>query len=142
MSKYNAELARERVNISCVTAALQMLISIPEVKRMFAHRLYRSGHPGSTEISEEISRYINGESATVEDLIFILRAYSDDAALSVAQFPSLEIIFFRVLHECVASELQFADDQVQEMWGKFTEGTFNFLELHGENGKDLADLLT
>ena len=132
------ELADDRVNISCVTAALQMLISIPKVKMMFSHHQYRSECPGSTEVSDEISRYINGESATVEDLIFILRAYSDDAAMASAHIPSLEIFFFRVLHECVASELQ---DHVKELWGKFTEGTFNFLELRGENGKDLADIL-
>ena len=100
----------DSANISCVTAALQMLISIPEVMRMFSHRHYRRGHNGCTEISDEISRYINGESATVEDLIFILRAYSDDAAMGAVHFPSLEIIFFRVLLECVASELQFAVD--------------------------------
>ena len=131
----------DSANISCVTAALQMLISIPEVMRMFSHRHYRRGHNGCTEISDEISRYINGESATVEDLIFILRAYSDDAAMGAVHFPSLEIIFFRVLHECVASELRFADDHAREVWGNFTEGPYNFLELRGEQGKDLADIL-
>ena len=133
-------------DLSCLTAALQMLISIPKVMRMFLHRHYRSGNPaGITEISDEISRYIKKESATVQDLLFILRAYSADAAMSSAHLPSLEIIFFRVLHECVTSELKEADDHVKELWKKFTapetEGTFNFLELRGEKGKTLADIL-
>ena len=127
--------------ISSLTAALQLINSIPKVKRMFSHHLYRSGNPATTEISDEISRYINGESATVQDLLFILRAYSTDAAMSSAHLPSLEILFFRVLHECVSSEIKYADDRVKELWGKFTEGTFNFLELRGEMGKSLAEML-
>ena len=124
---------------SCLTAALQMLISIPKVMWMFLHHHYRSGNPHTTEISEEISRYIKGES-NVKDILFIMRAYSVDGPLSSAHLPST-LIFFRVLHEYVSSEIKYADDHVRELWGKFTEGTFNFLELRGEKGKKLKNIL-
>ena len=95
-------------DLSCLTAALQMLISIPKVMRMFLHRHYRTGNPAAiTEISDEISRYIYSQQSAnrvqdvqdVQDLLFILRVYSADAAMSSAHLPSLEIIFFRVLHD-------------------------------------------
>ena len=108
---------------------------------MFSHHQYLAGNPGIAEISDEISRCINGESASVQDLLFILRVYSSESAMSSAHLPSLEIFFFRVLHECVTSEIKNADDQVKKLWGKFTEGTFNFLELRGEQGKTMKDIL-
>lgn len=150
MNKYSGTYEDEFLSVkdlTCLTAALQMLISVPKVKKMFSHHQYLAGNPGITRISGEISRYINGKSASVRDLLVLLRVYSTDAAMTSAHLPSLEIMFFRVLHECVTRELEKADDHVRRLWERFTapqsEGTRNFLELCGceDQKKSLAKIL-
>ena len=120
-------------DLSCLTAAIQMLKSIKPVHQMFQHQTYKTGvQSQNTQISDEISRCVTGKSKTVSQLRVMLKKYSGDAAMHSAKFPSLELVFFRVLHERVRMEFQSCNETSKELWAKFTGSSYNFLEQYGK----------
>ena len=114
-------------NISCLTATVLMIFSIPGLYEMFKHQTYRTGASDQdTAICDELSRYLNGESKSVSDS---------------AKVQFLESIFFRVFHECISQEMQSSNESSKKLWDKFTEGASNFLEQEIKRGSTITQIL-